>query len=478
MTDSRLGEDGKDAAVSPGRSRYITGELRAREMADRLHWFVVTRWWAVLLCLTATLVAFLQWLPARLEPRYFLAVAAMLAASNLAASLRARRGFVDLPAMRWFLFWQMLTDFAALSVVTYALGTVETPVVTLFMLHVILATQFFPRRYSQVATGAAWLFASAPLLLEWAGVIPVLSIFDTQIKTFTSGSLRVTLGYVAGIGGSYFVCWYLVSAIASSLKRRERQLEEAFQMLQRMDREKSQATLRATHELKAPFAAIKSYVYTLRDGYCGPLPERATQVVARIGERCDRLTEKIADIIHLSNLRSLLQRPEDLTPVDLRGLLTEEAGEAGLLGEPTQIRVLPPPKGAPVHVAGNSDLLRTLFSNLLRNAVHYSRSGSDVTVTLEARGGQAVVAVVDTGIGIPEANLDKIFEEHFRSNNAVAHHPGGTGLGLPIVREIVRLHGGSVRVVSELNRGTTFTVTLATVPKPGKRGSNGEGADH
>lgn len=459
-------------------TRSLANELRGRELADRLRWFVVTRWWAVALCLGGTLVAHLRWLPARLDARYFLAVAVILALSNLGAGLRARRGFSGVVAMRWFLFVQMLTDFAALSLLTYACGTVETPVATLFMLHIILATQLFPRKYSRIATGVAWLFASAPLLLEFAGVLPVLSIFDGQLKAYTSGSLRVTLGFVAGFGGSYFVCWYLVSRIASSLKRREEQLQDAFELLQRMDREKTQATLRATHELKAPFAAIKSYVYTLRDGYCGPLPERAVQVVDRIGERCDRLTDKITDIIHLSNLRTHLPRPEELSVVELRALLAKETREAALHGEPRRITVSFAAEGPSVHVLGSTPLLSTLFSNLLRNAVQYSRDGGHVILSLEEVDVHALVVVEDQGIGIPEANLEKIFEEHFRSNNAVAHHPGGTGLGLPIVREILRLHGGAVKVQSEVDRGTTFSVTLPAVPPKEKGGAHGEGADH
>lgn len=462
----------------PKGARSLANELRGRELAERLRWFVITRWYAVALCLTGALVAHLRYLPARLDARYFLVVAVMLALSNLGAGLRARRGFSGIAAMRWFLFVQMLTDFAALSVLTYACGTVETPVATLFMLHIILATQLFPRRYSRIATGVAWIFASAPLLLEWAGVIPVLSIFDGQLKSVTSESLRVTLGFVGGFGASYFVCWYLVSVIASSLKRREEQLQDAFELLQRMDREKTQATLRATHELKAPFAAIKSYVYTLRDGYCGPLPDKAAQVVTRIGERCDRLTEKITDIIHLSNLRTLLQRPEDFVVVDLGALLAAEAREAGLQGEPRRISVSFAAEGPALQVLGSAQLLSTLFSNLLRNAVQYSRDGGQVVLSLEDVGNQALVVVEDQGIGIPAGNLEKIFEEHFRSNNAVAHHPGGTGLGLPIVREILRLHGGAVKVRSEVDRGTTFSVTLPTVPPNEKGGAHGEGADH
>ncbi|MDY0003801.1 MAG: HAMP domain-containing sensor histidine kinase [Polyangia bacterium] len=442
------------------RPSVLASELRTRELAERLRWFVLMRWAAVLVTLGGGLVAHLRWLPAKLDPRYFVAVASMLALSNLGATLRARRPFSGAVAMRWFLFVQMLTDFAALSVISYACGTVETPVLTLFMLHIILATQFFPSRHSQLATLVAWAFACAPLLLEYAGAIPVLTIFDGHLKAQTSGDLRVTMGFVAGIGGSYGVCWYLVSRITSSLKRREHQLQEAFELLQRVDREKSLYVLRATHELKSPITAIQGYAYTLRDGYYGPLPEKALEVLDRIGDRCDRVTGKITDIIQLSRLRTLVQSPRDRVAVDLRAMLAVEAREAALQGELRRVAVAFDSSGPPVRVAGAQELLHTLFSNLLRNAVQYSREGGQVTVSLDRSRSVAVIKVTDQGIGIPKEHLEEVFEEHFRSPNALTHHPGGTGLGLPMVKEIVRIHDGQLKVESEEGQGAAFTVTL------------------
>ena len=101
-------------------------------------------------------------------------------------------------------------------------------------------------------------------------------------------------------------------------------------MLIKIDKEKTQSTLLATHELKAPFAAIKSYIYTLRDGYCGELPEKAQAVVVRIGDRCDQISNRITDIIHLSNLRTLVVTDMRLVPVDLMAIVAEEAREGAL----------------------------------------------------------------------------------------------------------------------------------------------------
>jgi len=431
---------------------------------DRIRWFITMRWLAVLACSLGTAAILPDLAPVRLEPVYFIVATCFLAAANLLYTLGARQlssRQSGRQGVQVFLVVPMLGDFSALSLLAYALGSIETPILTLFMAHIILATLFFSRRGSLAIVAAAWLFASGPLVLEWAGLIPMISILDGHFKQSVYGSFLITSCFIAGIGGAYFVCWYLVGVISSSLKIRERQLEDAFEMMVVMDREKTQATLRATHELKAPFAAIKSYVYTLRDGYCGELPDKARKVVSRIGDRCDQLTEKITDIIQLSNLRSQVFAEKNMAPVDLVALLAEVSGEAGLIGEPRGIKMINHAGGPEsVSVIGSKASLHTLFSNLLRNAVAYSHDRGEVEVFVDRGAGRVEVRIRDHGIGIPEKNLEKIFEEHFRSNNAVAHHPSGTGLGLPIVKEIVRLHGATIQVESKEGKGTQFVVTF------------------
>lgn len=457
-------------------------DLRSSELVDRVRWYISMRWLAVLACGVGTAATFLDLAPVRLESIFFVVATSFLAATNLLYTFGARRLMKKPPqgqGVQVFLVLQMLGDFMALSLLAYALGSIETPILTLFMAHIILATLFFSRMGSLAIIAAAWLFASVPLILEWACVIPTVSILDGPFKQTVAGSFFLTSAFIAGIGGAYFVCWYLVSVISTSLKVREKQLEAAYEMVIRMDREKTQATLRATHELKAPFAAIKSHVYTLRDGYCGELPEKARKVVSRIGARCDQLIEKITDIIHLSNLKSLVITGRNWVPVDLVPLLAEACSDAGLVGESRGIKVRYHTGGLePVTVMGSKPDLQTLFSNLLQNAVTYSRDRGEVDVFMKHESRQVSVRIVDHGIGIPEQNLPKIFDEHFRSNNAVAHHPSGTGLGLPIVKEIARLHRATIRVESEVGRGSQFTVGFETTVPKHEGGNHGQNPYH
>ena len=123
---------------------------------------------------------------------------------------------------------------------------------------------------------------------------------------------------------------------------------------------------------------------------------------------------------------------------------------------------------------GSSSHLRTLFSNLIQNAVHYSNDNGRVQITTRIEAPRVSVEVQDEGIGIPEKHLEKIFEEHFRSKGAVAHHANGTGLGLPMVKEIVRLHSAEIQVKSTVGKGARFTVNFDIVEQKPSRGDHGQ----
>ena len=155
----------------------------------------------------------------------------------------------------------------------------------------------------------------------------------------------------------------------------------------------------------------------------------------------------------------------NLVPVDLISVLSEESREGALIGEPHKIKIINLTENhPPIRIMGSYDHLKTLFSNLIQNAIHYSNENTGrVVISVETSPGKAEVSVQDNGIGIPKEALDKIFNDHFRSKNAVEHHAGGTGLGLSIVKEIVVLHGASIQVESIVGRGSSFTVRFNTI---------------
>jgi signal transduction histidine kinase len=477
-----MGENKHSFFYDWGSVTTYAPDISSQELMSRVKWFINMRWFAIMACAAGALIAAIRIIPANLKALDFAVTIAYLSITNLLYSIISRNLPGDESSRRGaqlLLLWQMLGDFAALSFLTYALGGIETPMATLFMAHIILATIFFPRRLSFIIATAAWIYASLPLMFEWAGIIPRRSIFDGQFKSMVTSSFGISSGFVLASGAVFFVCWYLVSEISSSLRLREHQLEESNQMLIKIDKEKTQATLLATHELKAPLAAIMSQIYTMRDGYCGALPEKAQAAVIRIGERCTHVLTKITDIIHLSNLRTLVITDMHLVPVDLTSVVSEEVQEGALIGKGRNVEVVGlTDNEPPVYVMGSYSHLKTLFSNLLRNAIYYCNENTGrVVVSMESSPKKVSVAVHDNGIGIPSENLDKIFDDYFRSKNAAGHYRGGSGLGLSIVKEIVFIHGASIQVESTVGKGSTFTVRFDVTEAKQEKNNHGEHTD-
>ncbi|GAB4351863.1 MAG: hypothetical protein Kow006_16130 [Gammaproteobacteria bacterium] len=439
-------------------------DVHCRELVDRIGWAVRVRWFFVALCFSVMLLALLPFAPEGLEAGYFALVGAALLIANAVYHVQARRAHVNCLStrdLRRLCFVQVMGDYLALAVVVYALGTVETPVLFLVLPNIIVVALFFTRLQGFLVTLLALLIVTMPLMLELAGVLPVKVLFDASMKSALLNQPWVLAAFLGSLFLCVLLCWYLVSTITDRLIHNELELEQSYEQLVRLDEERTRAVLRGTHELKAPLAAIKSYVYTLRDGYAGPIPERAMEIIERIGRRCDRLLAKITDIMRLSNLRTYVYTGTQFENLDLLEALQQFVAEAADLGRSRGVSVrLRNRTDQPVTVRASREHLHTLFSNLLSNAVQYSFDQGEVVVTVWNEEGWVVVEVADQGIGIPEGKQSQIFDEFFRAANAAAHHEGGTGLGLPIVKATARLLGASVEVSANQPRGSRFRVRL------------------
>ncbi len=143
---------------------------------------------------------------------------------------------------------------------------------------------------------------------------------------------------------------------------------------------------------------------------------------------------------------------------DLVNDLVEELEELALAAEvmlTSDIRV-----SGPLYVIGNSEQLYRLVSNLIANAIQYTRAGGQVTVTLTVNDNHAAIDIQDTGIGIAPEELHRIFDRFYRVNSDRSRTSGGSGLGLAIASAIVKAHRGSLQVQSKLGKGSTFTIRL------------------
>jgi two-component system phosphate regulon sensor histidine kinase PhoR len=213
-----------------------------------------------------------------------------------------------------------------------------------------------------------------------------------------------------------------------------------------------------SHELRTPLAAIKGYSETLLDG--GVDDEQTSREFLRVIDRhATRMSRLIDDLLTLSRLESQ-QMAIVPTPVDLSELLSsteksfrKHAGDKGVALSAEIPDALPP-------VSGDRDRLEQVVVNLLDNAIKYTPEGGSVIVRATSESGAIKVEVIDTGIGIPKADMPRIFERFYRVDKARSRDLGGTGLGLAIVKHILQGHNGTLNVESSPGVGTTFSFTL------------------
>lgn len=439
--------------------------IHLRELILRLQWSVHLRWFFIVATSLLALISpyLREWLT--IEPLLPSLASLFLFIANSIFYRRIKRlesHCLDSRRVKGILLQQIVVDYFSLSLIVYALGSIETPALFLIIPNMILATLFFSRWQSLMIAVAGVVTTLTPWLLESMGLIPTVSIFADGLKAQLMAHPFFLTSLLISYLMTVLVSWYLATHITSSLIKNEIDLEENYQHLLLLDEEKSRTTLRATHEIKAPLAAIKSYIFTLRDGYAGELPVQAQQIVIRIGHRCDLLLEKITDIIRLSNLKSYVVS-DQYHPLDMGAILNqriahiEESGNSNMVTLNYHYRCQADER---LMVEATEEHLQTLFDNLLSNAINYSHKQGVVDIVLTCRQGCATLRVGDHGIGIPTEVQAAIFTDHYRAANAVRHHQWGSGLGLPIVREIVRLLKGDLEIHSKEGEGTAVELSI------------------
>ncbi|PPG39129.1 two-component sensor histidine kinase [Rathayibacter rathayi] len=211
-----------------------------------------------------------------------------------------------------------------------------------------------------------------------------------------------------------------------------------------------------SHELKTPIGAVGLLAEALDSA--ADDPQQVRRFAHRLTQESHRLAKITREIIELSRLQSAdVAGSAEVLRVD--DVVTAALETTHVLAESHNVTLV---RGGmkKAYVVGQEKMLVSALHNLLANAIQYSPAGSRVGIGVRSTGGVVEIAVTDQGIGIPEEDLDRVFERFYRVDQARSRHTGGTGLGLSIVKHAVQNHGGDVRVWSKPGRGSTFTIRL------------------
>ncbi len=311
------------------------------------------------------------------------------------------------------------------------------------------------RRIRQLDSSVVCVVITGYATVEMAVQAIKEGAYDFITKPFDSDILILTVGQ--GLERRHLA---LQAQRLAELEARTRELAHQKMELERLDKVKSTFTLTVAHELRAPVAAIQSYLRLILDGYIPPDEQRP--YLEKAERRAQAQLELITDLLDLARLQDPdLQAEKE--PVSLAQVLNEIVDSMAARATEKHIEVeLAVAPDLPL-VSINPQHARQLWTNLISNAIKYTLDHGHVRVSLAREGEVLVGQVSDTGIGIPADELPYLFQEFFRSKAAKAQTQMGTGLGLSIVKRILETYKGTIGVQSEPGEGTCFRFTLPVI---------------
>jgi signal transduction histidine kinase len=260
--------------------------------------------------------------------------------------------------------------------------------------------------------------------------------YDFLPKPFTPDQLRIIIK--RGIERRKLI------QEAESLRREKKLMEENFITM-------------VSHQLRSPLSTIAQYFEVILGGMAGKVEPKQEEMLIKARNRLENLMELINDWLDLARMNKgeIVGR---LKPLSLNKVLEGIVAFIQASAQKENIHLEFTPYEGKDWVEGDEEKLSQVFSNLITNAIRYNKPNGTIKVSIEEKEEFVAVKIEDTGIGIPEEHLPYIFDQFYRVKKNERKKSEGTGLGLSIAKKIVEVHGGTIEVTSELQKGSKFTV--------------------
>jgi signal transduction histidine kinase len=301
------------------------------------------------------------------------------------------------------------------------------------------------------------MLLGAMTFLEYAGIIkhyPLEGFIVTNM--YNNLTYLVSTGLIF-ISTSYFVVYITKTIILESRKHEIAYLEANLKLRQK-EKIKNEYVMRITHDIKGHITAIQSCINVLYKKIPGPLNPQQEDFVTRAHTRIGVLNKFISDLLSLTQRK--LQQKQNKKNFDLNHSIEAAMKIAEIYASGKNVSLTKNIDPSINDIYGEQSSIEEVLLNIIINAVKYSPSGKNVTITAEEKGEMVLIEVIDQGMGIPEGETELIFNEFYRASNARSQTIEGTGLGLAITKQIIENHGGKIWVNSRLDKGTTFSFLL------------------
>lgn len=435
--------------IAPESSQFVS----AASLRLRLDWFNKLRWAAVGGALVAVSLA---WLEKSYRPPFgpLLVVLGILALLNLAYIVRNLNiPPTDIAAEIRIVKLQMIGDLLALTTLIHLTGGIENPLYFVFVIHVIIASLLFKgREIFYIAWLAIILFTGAAAG-EYLGWLPHYHLRSASGEAHDLRFLLITLS-------SFWLVLLFSAYIGSRIMRHNRTIKDELVArqteLMAADRAKMDFFRFVTHEVKSPVSTAQSAVEAALElggaEMSAPVEDMLKRAVGRL-EQATSMVKNLADLTRSGAVTQDQMRPVDLVEV-VRRVVENHTELAARRGQKFDLDV---PSQA-LEIVTIRTMVEKIAGNLVSNAVRYNKDGGLVTVRVRDLGKRVSLEVQDEGIGIAPEDQERIFEEFYRSPEAVEMTNLGTGLGLSIVLKFVKELEGTISLRSTKGAGSLFTV--------------------
>jgi signal transduction histidine kinase len=346
-------------------------------------------------------------------------------------------------------------DLVLLTAIVHLSGGIENPIYLFYVFHVVISSIVFPRGIPFVLATFVVLLFGFLVYFEYVGILNHYSLYNIQIH---NNDLAVFITFSV-FTITVYVSNYICTTFMVVYRNIKRQIDQQNLQLIEADKQKTQFYQYTSHELKSPIIAVKSSIDSIAKSYKIQLDEKALNLMERASSRCTQMLDIIKELLIITKSRSY-SNPAENENVFINDIISEivnaEANTANANG--IQITLNLDSKN-PVIIAKKSDIIK-IIDNLISNAIRYNKENGKIVLSTAINQENLIVEIKDTGIGIPKADLSNIFAEFYRTENARKKISYGTGLGLSLIKQLVENYGGSVKVQSELDVGTTFSLSF------------------
>lgn len=428
-------------------------------------WFVRIRWIALfILVISAYTVRHLFNISIQELPIYILSVILLVLniIHNLILKRITKKGSSKvIQKIKQEIHFQIISDLIVLTLIIHYSGGIENPLILFYFFHMIIASSIFSTFLSYSYVVFTLILAALLAILECYSVIP-----HYNMEGFVNYDLYKNFLYVFGTGFVFTCTSILVVSLSHMIIYRSIKSEETYVKtnleLENKDKLKNEYVLRVTHDIKGHVAAILSCIEVIRAGIAGPLNEVQEEFANRAFERTELLSTFIKNLLNLTKKR--LKHDNEFEEFLLSDVINKVVIPVQILAKDKSIHFNFFLDKSIQMINGNPYTIEELYSNLLLNAVKYTPTKGHISLTVRSRLNHIITEISDSGLGIPQEELSKVFDEFYRASNVPRDIKSGSGLGLSIARQIVENHKGKIWVTSELGVWTKFSFILPKNP--------------